>query len=477
MRLRKIWLAELAALLTVFCSIAAHANEPEFLTEAQAREEIDLVLARIKSEHPNPYWFHDARTWSKELAQIRHQRGSISSVDHYFNLSRLMALATDTHVQIYPNPNTPGFEKSFPLRFRLFSEGAYVVAADNPYRDWVGARIISIGRKPIEKVIAELSHYAFADHPLRKKSWAVDYLLPHPATYKHLGLMEKDGGVRITLEAPDGAISEARLLETSDASFDDVHASGASSGYYWPRNWRTLDDLIDGPPPLSRAHLDRNFWYADLENGRIGYLQLNVPEDPEEGETLLNFAMNTFAEIANRENRPERFILDIRHNLGGSIGRSLPYAYLARASGFCCDPGNFVVLIGRETISAGSILAGTAETGAYAVTIGEPTGGRPNLFLGHTATPLPHSHLEPQISSEIYIGTDSADRRLYVAPDIPVEESFASVMTGRDIALERAIAMTAEEAQSFFPGDTSVQPWTRPSQSAAQSSNTLFPRN
>ena len=78
MRLRKIWLAEIAALLTVFCSIAAHANEPEFLTEAQAREEIDLVLARIKSEHPNPYWFHDARTWSNELAQIRHQRERIA---------------------------------------------------------------------------------------------------------------------------------------------------------------------------------------------------------------------------------------------------------------------------------------------------------------------------------------------------------------------------------------------------------------
>jgi hypothetical protein len=437
------------------------------LSAAEAWQEVEAVHAQIRSSHPDPYWYNEPNIWSAQLAILRERKGRISLERQYFDLASLMSLAMDTHVQIYPNADTPGFESSYPIRFRQFDEGVFVVAADKPYRGWVGAQIVSIKGRSIDDLTGELSAYAFSDHPARKHSFAIEYLLPHPATYRQLGLTNEDGSVTLQIRMRDGSAIEGRLLETVMQGYSAVLESGTAAGYYWPRGWRTLDDLDAAAPPVSRQHLDRNYWRTDLADGSVAYLQLNVPADQAGRETLLEFTTRTFAEWARRKPHQRRLIIDIRHDLGGSIGRSLPIAYLARASGFCCEPGKVIFLIGRETISAGSILAGAIETANNAISIGEPSGGRPNLFLGHAEIELPYSHFKAQISNDFFIGTDSTDKRMFLAPDVLVPERIADVVSGHDIALEQALSITDEEARAFYPKGAEVRPWSRPSQAAA----------
>jgi len=463
--MRLLLIASLAALGVQASSIDSHAQD---LTEAQALEEAELLYTAIVERHPNPFWFNDEEHWQAEMAHLRTRRGPVTHVEQYFDLSRLMALATDTHVQIYPGEDTPGFETSYPIRFRLFEEGIYIIAANGTYRDWVGARVVSIYGLSAEEIVDALDDYSFSDHPSRKRTYAVSYQLRHPSTFRYFGWTNDRGGVDVELELLDGTHMRGEMFETVDMSHDEVGSSDATAGYYWPEGWRTLDDIIPGEPPVSRQNLDRNYWYTELEGGRVLYFQFNSPSNEVDGQSIYDFTLEMFAHIGALETPPEQVIVDARYNLGGWIHYTLPFGYLLQTSDACCRRGTIVLLTGRETISAGSVFAGVFEQSTRAIVIGEPTGGRPNIFLGHQPVELPYSGLRPEISTETYVGTDSADDRMFVAPDVLVPESFAAIMTGGDPAFEAARNLTREEALSFYPGATADTPWTRPSQVSAR---------
>ena len=100
--------------------------------------------------------------------------------------------------------------------------------------------------------------------------------------------------------------------------------------------------------------------------------------------------------------------------------------------------------------------------------IGEPTGSRPNIFYNHTQIPLPYSGLFAEASTAQYDATVITDERVMIAPDVLVPESLADVLAGRDMALYAAIALTDQQAESFYTRGRDYQSWLRPSQDVAQ---------
>jgi hypothetical protein len=434
------------------------------LTADQAREEVELVYDQVTGSHPDPYWWNGEPVWEARRDALLRREGPVSQVAQYFGLASLMSLATDTHVQIYPSADAPGFETTYPVRFRVYEEGLYITAADDPYRHLVGMRIETIGGVAVDEVLDTIAQYAFIDNELAKRNWAAAHLLIQPATYQFHGWSDADGRVAISTISPDGDRHEYQLDETIDQGFLDVLDSGRSEGYQWPDGWLTLDELSGQPTLLSRSRTDENYWYTDLEDGRIVYFQFNTSSDQEGGASFAQFTLEMFNDLMTREQAPERLIIDVRGNLGGWIGRSLAVSFMAQASEFCCQRGSVVMLIGRETISAGSVFAGVNEVATRSIAIGEPTGGRPNIYIGHEGFDLPYSQLNPEMSAYMYVGTDTGDHRQYIAPDIAVPERFADIMAGRDAAMDRAMSLTNEEAASYYQGLDSLRPWTRGSQ-------------
>jgi len=453
--------------IVAFLYLLPQAALSQNLTAAQALEEAEIIYQTIQGRHPEYDWYTDSATWEAEMTGLRARQGPVSHVQQYFDLARLMSLATDTHTQIYPGPDTPGFETSFPLRFRLYEEGIYIVAADEPYRDLVGARVTSIDGNDGETIVAALALFASSDHPIRKQSWGVTYLLRHPATYHYMGWTNDDGHVEMALETHEGEEVTVELNHTVDASFDEVHGSGSAAGYFWPEGWRTIEDLVPGDVPLYRQSTDRNYWYTYLDGGNVLYFQLNRPDNDEDELPVYDFILSMFADIGARESAPERIIVDVRHNLGGWIDYAVPFSYMFLITDTCCTPGNMVVLAGRDTISAGSVFVGSMERATRAIVVGEPTGGRPYNFLGHRPVDLPYSGLLPEVPTYRLGATDSTDGRMYIAPDVHVPERFEDVIAGRDAALEAALNLTPEEARGYYPGASALYPWLRPSQAGA----------
>lgn len=453
-------------LVPLLISIATTGTWSDMLTREQANEEVQLVHDTVMAMHPDPFWFYTEAEWAAHMDMVLSRKGPVGPVEQYYTLAGIMSLATDTHTQLYPIVGADGFTTSFPIRFRLYEEGIYITAADGYLADTVGTRLISVSGVAAKDVALQLSRFASADHPVRKLQWGVEYLMPIPGSYEYLGWM-KDGAVTLELETRDGERRTVIMEETIDQGFAEVMNSGRATAYYWPEGWRTLDDLIPGDVPMSRASLQDNYWYTDLEDGKAVYVQVNTPVNKEGGESLNAFILRVFQDIDAREVTPEKLILDLRYDLGGQIDLSLPLAYLAASSKICCKPGNIVTLIGRETISAGSLTAGAMEIAPRGIMIGEVTGSKPGLFLGHIGFDLPYSQFEPEAPRVFFTTTDRSDNRLWVAPDIPIAESFEAIMTGRDFPLQAALALTYDDARGFYPLRNIVTPWLRPSQEGA----------
>ena len=67
--------------------------------------------------------------------------------------------------------------------------------------------------------------------------------------------------------------------------------------------------------------------------------------------------------------------------------------------------------MGRESVSAGTILAADIEMNTYAYFIGEPSGSKPNMFLDHRHIELPYSKFFAEFATDTYLVTKSKDSR------------------------------------------------------------------
>jgi hypothetical protein len=78
------------------------------------------------------------------------------------------------------------------------------------------------------------------------------------------------------------------------------------------------------------------------------------------------------------------------------------------------------------------------------VFIGEPTGGRPHFFAEPTTITLPNTKMQIFCSTAYWQYTDPRDQRRWLAPLVSVDPSWAEEVSGRDRAVEEALAFADE---------------------------------
>ena len=73
--------------------------------------------------------------------------------------------------------------------------------------------------------------------------------------------------------------------------------------------------------------------------------------------------------------------------------------------------------------------------------IGEPTGGRPNLYANPRPLELPNSGIVVNVSSKYFQAGGIDDDREAIEPDIAVAATLADLLAGRDPVLDTALAL------------------------------------
>ena len=172
------------------------------LAPASARtDDVQLAAQHLRDDHPN--LFHDLSPaqFDAAVANLSAQADSLDDDQLLVGLMRLGAMpgVRDGHTGIFPlNPANRRLLHAYPIRMYTFADGTYVVGQAGG-SDLLRARVVAVGGRPIEDVIAAVSPLVPHDNDSTLMLRVTTYLNT-PEVLHGLGLVPDLGPVTFTFE-------------------------------------------------------------------------------------------------------------------------------------------------------------------------------------------------------------------------------------------------------------------------------------
>lgn len=374
-------------------------------------DDLALLDTQVRALHPNPFANNPEAVWVAKLDELRRTLPTATPDQRVVQLASLVGLL-DTHSALVA-PYDAYFH-AYDVLLYPFSDGWFVVRAKD--LTLVGSRVVSIGGHPIADVEAALRPLVPADN----ESGELDGLqVISSVEYLHgLGIVGDPAKPAFVLARPDG--TEA----TVDVTSSDLVT--------WELSLGIIGGLMgDAPEAVARR-------------GEPVWTRLDTPT-----KTFV-IAYNDYTEndlppaiaamkAALDDGSATRVLLDMRYIRGGNGSLATPLVEALKGDPRIDRPGGLIVMIGRENVSAGTVVARTLDTETQAVLVGEMTPARADNFLCEcTDIALPNVGLTVEVPTfQFGIG----DTRLAIEPDVPVALSAADFFPGRDPALKIALAL------------------------------------
>lgn len=349
-----------------------------------------------------------------ELEAIRADITRVSDAEMVLALRRLVASANVGHNTV-PLPLDMGFFARLPLAFYWFPDGLAVIGASAEYSAAIGTRVVSIGGKTPEQLLAEAAPYISHENDVWLRQEFVEFIRPR-GVLEHFHLPGLEGRVEFRLQKPGGEPFTISVVPVD------------------PRVKRMdLAEALHIPVPLYRSQLDKDYWHQYLADSQTLFIQYNAcrndPKLPFGG-----FARQVLADAD--AHAVKRVVIDLRWNGGGDsrvIG-PLKGGLASRLK----TVGPVYVLIGPSTFSSAMDNAIALRHSLHAKLVGEPGGEKQNGYGEVKVLTLPNSKVNVRYTTK-YFGLVKGDPAA-LEPDIPAPRTLADVLAGRDRALEAAIA-------------------------------------
>lgn len=369
-------------------------------------DDLALVDAQVRANHPNPFANNPESAWVAKLAELGGTLPTATLDKQTVQLAGLTGLL-DTHTCLCG----PGH--LYPVWMYRFPEGWFVVRAKD--ESLVGFRLTAIGDTPVAAIETTLRPLVPSDNESGELTGLQDVL--STMEFLHgLGIVDDPQKPAFAFEKQDGSSVTVDLApEPSDSAWvtgligylmgdanDAVKRRGEAV-------WTRLDK------PTKTFVLS----YNDYTENDLGPALEAMTRSLDDGSAV-------------------RVVVDMRYIRGGNGGLALPLIQALENDKRINRVGGLTVLIGRENASAGTFVAGTLDRETKAVLIGEPTPARADNFL----CPCMEINLS-NTSWVVSIPTDflaNGDKRDAVLPDIPVALSAVDYFAGRDPALAMALA-------------------------------------
>ena len=345
------------------------------------------------------------------IAELKGKLPELTNADVVLELMRIHAGAKVAHNSI-GIPGTMGFEKRLAVAFNWYADGLVITSGSAAHREIVGTRVLKIGTKSPEEVLASVAPFIAQENQVWVRDQSARLMTLDPILSR-IGVKERDGSIRLTVDDPRSGTREVRLFFTSTREEQE--------------HFRKVQAV---PTTVYASAGQRYYWHRYLEDSRTLYVQYNVcAKDPK-------LSMDEFTRQVRTElnNRPvERVVLDLRFNGGGDsrVINPLKDAITSRQR-------PVFVLIGTGTFSS-AIDNAIQMKRLGATLVGEPTGGTPSGYGEVKTLTLPNSKLQVRFTSKFFsvpklLDTDS------LRPDILAPRTFRDTLAGRDAGLEAALA-------------------------------------
>ncbi|HWL37223.1 MAG TPA: hypothetical protein VNQ77_13650 [Frankiaceae bacterium] len=403
-------LVAVALSLAVGCSPGASPPRPDPAVTRQA--DVDALVSFVEATHPEPFAYVGEAAWRGNVASLRERAGRMSADEYLVALAEVAHLGDrNGHGGVFP-ADQPALTM-WPVRMYDFADGWHVIAARDS--SLVGARVQSIGGRPVEEVAEAFRKVVPRDNPQTMRARLATYLMV-PAFLRGLGVYGPLGVVDTS-----GVAREVTPEERPAAEY------AALAGL----------DVPQIPPALPRpsfAPKDEWFWTARRGSALVvGYER--VAAESQSGRRVQGLVEDVRAQL--RAERPSVLVVDIRRNPGGDTGRALPLTILLRD---VARAGRVPVrvLVGRGTYSAASLVFLALRREAPSIRFyGEATGGGSRTYGNPSSVTLPGSGIVVQVP-----GARAFDQGRDIAalvPDVPVRETWAAYKAGQDPVLDAAL--------------------------------------
>jgi len=364
-----------------------------------------------------------------EVAKLSGNLSKLSDLQATVEVMRLMAKMGVGHTEALP-PHTLEFAETLPLKFFLFQEGLYVIAADPKYEELLGAQVLRFGDSSAEQARSAVDPVVYNDNAMWLKAMGPN-LLRYTSLLQALNLISDPMQVTLTIRDLQGHTRAVSVQ--ADPRNPDIW-----NVYPHPSGWIGFPAGGAGELPLYLKNMGALYWFEYLPESRTVYFQYNrVLDDPKE--PFDKFVARLFEFIDGHD--VDKLVIDLRWNNGGNTYLVPPLIHAVVANRKIKREGGLFVIVGRRTFSAAGNAATFLQRETNAIFVGEPTGTKPNSLGDEVYMTLPYSKLTASIADVYWESSWPQDFRKWIAPQIYVEPSFAAYGTKHDAALEAILGL------------------------------------
>ena len=369
------------------------------------------------------------------VKQISDAIPKLTDLQIVIEFQKLARKVGDGHTNVLIGPESPAeFQPSLPLKFYLFKEGLFIIAADPKFKDLLGAEVLRFGDRTIAEIVAALDPLVSRDDSDIWVKERAPYMMRSIPLLHGLGLVPKANEVELTIR--DAAGRTRKLTMAADMSEPNIWNTQPN-----PVNWINLSQSLSAPQPLYLKKENVPYWFEYLPTSRTVYFQFNNVFN-DRSEPLAKFSERLFQFI--NEHDVDKLVIDMRWNNGGNTVLLPPLVKGLISNAKVNQRGRLFIIIGRRVFSAAQNAVDYFDQFTNATFVGEPTGSTPNFVGDEVFFTLPYSKLMANVSDIYWQTSTSFDHRTWIAPQIYIEPTFAAYRANRDPALETILALPAQ---------------------------------
>ena len=414
-------------LVLVLIALSAESVAAPVRPETAAwRRDLQTLERELPARHPAPFLNVSRAAWDSAAARLDARLAAATRNQVTVGFMELIALLGDAHTVMQPD-SALGLHY-YPIELYSFEDGWFIRRADPGHAELVGARVLRIGRVPVDEAVERVAPLISHENEWWVRAQA-PFMLAIPEVLDGLGLAEDVEHLPLVIER-NGRVDTVRVAPAGRLA--DAHGRGPS-----PVDMSAWASMRRGAAPWWEQNPDDALWWQFDPPSRTLYVcQRAVAPAPR---SFTNRPQWDKVFALTDSVHPARLVIDLRENGGGNgaLNRYPVQQILRRPELDRSD--RLFVIIGRRTFSAAQQFTNLLEAWTQATLVGEPTGQKPSQYGDHRPLPLPGIGMTAQIASVFHQAPDEFDARRFVPPRWYTPLDSRAYRDGVDPALQAVL--------------------------------------